>query len=473
MNEPVHRPALALTPNLAGAICATLGVALLMLPGIAWAALGVELVALAFWLWARSLPDRNEQLARWSWLRRPAMALWLAAALFLALPELRVVFAPVVGGASSGPLSVPTFVPAPLPMTRDPMLLLRTLASLAVLWAGLELMAALPLSRPFPDLTGPARPVGPWLTALLPVTGFLILWRQSSLWTGAPLVREIATLALMFAALLAALRAYTRRSLTATLRWLVVYDSTLASMLVARDVVPGEIAALLWLGAAGGRLIALAAELRGKAVRRGASLTRLWRIAGWCAGTALAWPLLAEAGFAGHRFHLIEFGVLAAPVFLASALWLKRVVEAPERRAMVRPEDRAPRVSRAGAVVTLIAGPASLAWAWWHGFEVSWPGALLALLPSALAWWPVRRIERLPEAEAAAAAESAGPGPRDFALSTFRAVTVVERQLAAAIAGVARALGAPARDLHSGDAQEYLLFLVGVAVLALLLPLLR
>lgn len=476
MTDALPRPRLHLAPSLAGAICATLGVIMLMLPGIAWAALGVELVALAFWLWARALPDRAEQMARWAWLRRPAMALWLAAALFMALPELRMAYMPVVGGASSGPLSLPTFVPAPLPMMRDPMLLLRTLASLAVLWAGLELMAALPLSRPFPDLTGPARPIGPWLTALLPVTGFLILWRQASLWTGAPLVREVATLALVFAALLAALRAYTRRSLTATLRWLVVYDSTLASLLVARDVVPGEVAALLWLGAAGGRLIALAAELRGKAVRRGANLTRLWRVAGWCAGTALAWPLLCDAGFANRQFHLLEFGVLAAPVFLASALWLKRVVEAPERRSMVRPEDRAPRVSGAGAVVTLIVGPASLGWAWWHGFEVGWPGALLALVPSALAWWPVRRIEHVATAEteaSAAASESAGPGPRDFALSTFRAVTVVERQLAAAIAGVARALGAPARDLHSGDAQEYLLFLVGVAVLALLLPLLR
>ena len=213
LNEPVHRPQLALTASLAGGICAALGLVLLMLPGIAWAALGVELVALAFWLWARSLPDRGEQMARWSWLRRPAMALWLAAALFLALPELRMVFAPVVGGASSGPLSVPTFLPAPLPMTRDPMLLLRTLASLAVLWAGLELMAALPLSRPFPDLTGPARPVGPWLTALLPVTGFLVLWRQAGLWTAAPLVREIATLALTLAAILATLRAYSWKCL--------------------------------------------------------------------------------------------------------------------------------------------------------------------------------------------------------------------------------------------------------------------
>jgi hypothetical protein len=32
---------------------------------------------------------------------------------------------------------------------------------------------------------------------------------------------------------------------------------------------------------------------------------------------------------------------------------------------------------------------------------------------------------------------------------------------------------APSRDLHTGDAQEYLLFLVGLSVLALVLPLLR
>ena len=456
----------------AGAACATVGVALLMLPGLAWAALGLELVALAFWLWARSLPDRGEQLARWGWLRRPPMALWLAAALFLALPELRYVFAPVASGPAGGPFAPPTFVPAPLPMTKDPMLLLRTLASLAVLYAGLELMAALPLSRPFPDLTGPARPVGPWLTAILPVTGFLVLWRQAALWTAAPLVREIAGLALMITVVLSALRAYSRRSLTATLRWLVVYDSALASLLVARDVVRGEIAALLWLGAAGGRLIALAAELRGQAVRRGPNLTRLWRLAGWLAGASLAWPLLVDAGFSERRFHAVEYFVLAAPVLLASALWLNRVVEAPERRAMARREDRAPRVSRLGALATLVAGPASLVWAWRQGFDVRTTAALVALIPPLFAWWPVRRLLPAPDASGVVR-ENVPGGARDFALSTFRAVTVIERQAAAAIAGVARALGAPARDLHSGDAQEYLLFLVGVAVLALLLPLLR
>src|SRR5262245_57109281 len=296
----------------AGVVCASLGIALLMLPGVTWAAVGLELVALAFWLWARSLPDRSEQLSRWSWLRRPPSALWLAAALFVALPQLHQVFAPAP--LMETPFSPPALIPAPVPMARDPMLFLRTVASLAVLWAGLELMAALPLSRPFPDLTGPARPVGPWLTAILPVTGFLVLWRQAAVWTAAPLTREIAGLALMIAVVLAALRSYSRRSLTATLRWLVVYDSALASLLVARDVVHGEIAALLWLGSAGGRLIALAAELRGQAARRGANLTRLWRVAGWLAGSSLAWPLLADAAFSEHRFHAVEYFVLAAPV---------------------------------------------------------------------------------------------------------------------------------------------------------------
>ena len=68
-------PRLRVPASYAGAACATVGVALLMLPGLAWAAIGLELVALAFWLWARSLPDRSEQLARWGWLRRPPRTL--------------------------------------------------------------------------------------------------------------------------------------------------------------------------------------------------------------------------------------------------------------------------------------------------------------------------------------------------------------------------------------------------------------
>src|SRR5262249_14673470 len=163
------------------------------------------------------------------------------------------------------------------------------------------------------------------------------------------------------------------------------------------------------------RLIALAAELRGQAVRRGSNLTRLWRVAGWLAGASLAWPLLVDAGFSEHRFHPVEFFLLAAPVLLASPLWLNRVGETPERRAMARREDRAPHVSRLGAVATLVAGPASLVWAWRQGFDVRPTPALVAMLPALFAWWPVRRLLPAPDASGLVR-ESVPGGPRDFAL---------------------------------------------------------
>jgi len=462
--DPAHRPARA---ALAGLLAALAGVALLVVPRLPAAALGVEAIALAFWLWARAAADRHEQLPRWAWLRRPAMALWLAAALALALPEApppRSPGAPDAGG-------VPRLVRAVAPDERDPLRTLRALQALAVLWAGLELLAASPASRPFPDLTGPLPVAGPWLPAMLPAAGFLVLWRQDAAWSQAPLLRELAGIALALAAALAVLRAYTRRTWTASLRWLVVFDSVLASLLVAFDLVPGPVAFLLWTAAAGGRLVALAAELRGSAARRGPALTRLWRLAGWTSNATLAWPVLVGLGFAGRTFRPVEFVVLAAPVALAAALSLRRVVEAPERRTEPR-LDAGRLLGLLGAAGTLVLGPAALLYAWWSGFEASFPGALVALLPLALAAWPRRDAGTvLPPVLRGPVA--AGAGARDLAVSVFRTVTWFEGRLAAALGALLRAGGAPARDLHTGDAQEYLLFLAGVSVLALLLPLLR
>ena len=73
-------------------------------------------------------------------------------------------------------------------------------------------------------------------------------------------------------------------------------------------------------------------------------------------------------------------------MLLASALWLNRVVEAPERRSMVRREDRVPRVSRLGAVATLLAGPASLAWARSQGWSVTSTAGLVAAIPAGQPW---------------------------------------------------------------------------------------
>lgn len=455
----------ALRSTLAGTLASAAAFAVLAIPSPLAAALGAEAIAFAFWTWARSAPDRHEQVPRWAWLRRPAMALWLATALSIALPP-----APPPA-PDAGPVDVPHLVRAIAPDERDPLRTLRALEAVAVLWAGLELMAASPASRTYPDLTGPLAAAGPWLPAMLPAAGFLVLWRQQASWTQAPLVHEVATLALLVAAILAVLRAYTRRPWTASLRWLAVFDSALAAMLVGGKIVPGEAAFLLWFAAAGGRLVALAAELHGSAGRRGPQLTRLWRLAGWTGGAALAWPLLVGVGFAGGHFRPVEFLLLAAPVTLASALSLRRVVEVPERRAEPR-FDAGRLAGLVGAIVTLMLGPAALLLAWWSGFEAAFPATVVALLPALLAAIPrPARPADLPAVLRGPAA--AGAGAREFAQSVFRSVTWLEARLGAGVGAALRALGAPARDLHTGDAQEYLLFLAGVSVLALLLPLFR
>ena len=62
---------------------------------------------------------------------------------------------------------------------------------------------------------------------------------------------------------------------------------------------------------------------------------------------------------------------------------------------------------------------------------------------------------------------------RSVATLAYRGILGIERRLIALLARVARLLLAPSRDLHTGDAQEYLLFLIGLSVVALFLPLLR
>jgi hypothetical protein len=61
---------------------------------------------------------------------------------------------------------------------------------------------------------------------------------------------------------------------------------------------------------------------------------------------------------------------------------------------------------------------------------------------------------------------------RAAARTVFRLVIALEQRVVAIVFGFVRTLVSPLRDLHTGDAQEYLLFLVGLTVLALVLPLL-
>ena len=434
-------------PRLAGGSLCAAGIALIALPARFAPALGVELLAAGFWWWARAGDEPALQVSRWSWLRRPATALWLAAAIEVALP------------GPSGGFPVP---PATLAFWSR-------VEAIAVVWAALELLAALPLARPFSDLPGPLLAHGAWLPALLPAAGFLLLWRQAPRWLNVDEVREAAAVLLLLTAALAALRAYGRRRWTAGLRWLVVFDGALAGVLVSSRAVSPWVAAVLWLGACGTHAYLLAAELGGATPRRGPVLAMLWRTTAWISTTALGWPLLAAAGGLSPHHAVLVLVCGGVPITLASWVNVARLVEAPERRAFARPRSGL-TLSRLAPAVLLSGVPLALASAWWVVFAPSGLFALLALVPAVLGGALGLLAVRLAEAGRGA---RAGQIAQRVARRLFGFVVGLERALVVGAVGLVRALAIPLRDLHTGDAQEYVLFLVGVAVLAILLPLLR
>src|SRR5262245_62807271 len=107
---------------LTGGLLCAVGFVLLALPPLISAAIGLELIAAGFWVWARAAEDRAGQLPRWAWMRRPASALWLATGLHAVMRDTGLGIVP--------PWSTPAGAIA-------------RLEALAVLWAALELMAAL------------------------------------------------------------------------------------------------------------------------------------------------------------------------------------------------------------------------------------------------------------------------------------------------------------------------------------------
>jgi hypothetical protein len=442
--RPLTRPFLG--PGLAGGLLCAAGLALVAFPASIAPALGVELLAAGFWWWARAGAEPERQVPRWRWLRRPATALWLAAAIELTLPG---------GGGPSVPPATLAFA--------------ARIEAIAVVWAALELLAALPQARPFSDLPGPLVGHGPWLPALLPAAGFVLLWRQAPRWLDVDEVRVGAGLLLLLTAVLAALRAYGRRRWTAALRWMVVFDGALAGVLLASRAVTSWIAVVLWAAACGTHTYLLAAERGGSTPRRGPVLALIWRATAWVSTAALGWPLLAAAGSESPRRAALILVLGGLPVALGSWVNVARLTEAPERRAFARPPSGL-MLSRTAPAILLAGVPVALASAWWVGFAPRGDFALLALAPAALggglALLTLRPARPGPAARA-------GQAARHGARRLFRAVVGFERTLVATAARLVGALGVPLRDLHTGDAQEYVLFLVGVAVLAILLPLLR
>lgn len=461
-------------PRVVGAVLCAAGLVLLWLPSLLVAALGAELLAAAFWVWARATESPREQVARWSWLRRPAQALWLAAAIEILMPELRG----FPGGRGSA------------------VELLRWLQAGAVAWAGLELLAALPLARPYSDLPGPLLAIRPWLPAILPAAGFVLLWRHPGEWLSVTRVRDLTSLLLLLTAVLAALRAFGRLQWLVGLRWLLVSDSALAALLVARGVLRPELVMLLWLAACGGRTFMLASELRSAAPRRGPFIRLLWRSAGWASSTALSWPLLVALAAEGPPAAWLA-AVAVVPVSITAWVIVSRLEEAPERRLLVRPGPPV-TLGHVAAAITLLTGPSALATAWWLGFRPPWPLAAAAALPSlitgAAAWvvlrWrrqqagitagspgvvvdPAQSPERVAAGARLATLARVSERLRAGARGLFRLITGFERRLVGWTVGLGRMLVSPLHDLHTGDAQEYLLFLIGLSVLALVMPLLQ
>lgn len=425
-----------------GAVLALGGFALLWVPRLWTAALGIEMFAAAFWVWSRVADDAREQVQRWAWLRRPATAMWLATAAHGVAGALGMSPHGVTGGSVGA---------------------LGHLESFAVIWAALELLAALPVARPYADLPGPLLSVGPWLPAALPAAGFALLWRQREHWMHVATLREIATVLLIVTAWLGALRALSRRPWTSGLRWLLVSDSALAGVLIALGVVDVAASLLLWAAAIGGRAYLLAGELRGAAPRRGPFLARLWRLAMAVASAALAFPVLIALGLGpGGAARPLYYLAAAVPVTIGAAITIRRHIEAPERRLMTR-RRASFTLGHAMAFLTLLSALAALALAWWRGFEASFVAIVIAALPVAIGAGVALPGRVLPLGEPA----------RGGARWVFRFVVERERWLVGALFGLARTLSAPLRDLHTGDPQEYLLFVIGVAAIALTLPLLR
>lgn len=432
---------------LGAVVCAAGLLLLILVPNRLGGAFGLELLATAFWIWARSAPDRDTQIPRWAWLRRPAGAMWLATAV----------------------AAVRESTPLPPRLSS----LLGAIEALAVLWAGLELLAALPLERPYSDRAGPLLAVGPWLPVLLPAAGFFVLWRHAPAWASVAGIRDPVLVLLVLTALLASLRAFGRGRWVASLRWLAVSDSALAAVLLARATLPREVTLVLWVAACGARAALLAGELRGASTRRRNSVWTLWRFSGWAAPAALAWPVLIDLGFGrGGSWIRVLAVLVACAAALASWVSVRRFVEAPDRRAMPRRELTLP-LSSITAIATLVTAAAGLTLVWWSGFQARGYQPVIAALPMLIgggaAWWLSRPDTKL----AAERAQQWGTRTRGVAQGLAGVMLALERWPVRGAIAIGRALLAPARDLHTGTAQEYLLFLVALGVLALVLPLLR
>jgi hypothetical protein len=211
-------------------------------------------------------------------------------------------------------------------------------------------------------------------------------------------------------------------------------------------------------------------------------LSAVWRAATWTASTSLGWAALASIGHSTWPWPVPGAAAAALGCLLVAWVTVRRMEEAPERRAVPR-ADPAITLSHLGALLTFIAGPAALLAAVVKHFVPAPLTAVLAVLPmvigggvalASMSGWPRPGAKGPASAPAPPAADPAfRRWLQALASRVFGAFVTVERSVLGAILGLTRGLLTPLRDLNTGDAQDYLLFLAAVSVLVLLFPLLR
>ena len=216
----------------------------------------------------------------------------------------------------------------------------------------------------------------------------------------------------------------------------------------------------------------LAGELAGSTPRRGPLNTRLWRAAGWASTAALSWLALVAIMQSKSPLRVVALPMAAIAVAISTWIMVGRIELAPERRRLMRPGSGV-LAGRAAALMVLAFGPIGLMLLWWSGFEPHWLTSLIALWPAVFGGLlaAARSERRLPAlAPVVRRMTAAAPRLRRARLSDDRPDRAPRRGCHYRIRAGA---DLPLRDMHTGDAQEYLLFLIGVGVLALVLPLLQ
>jgi hypothetical protein len=180
-------------------------------------------------------------------------------------------------------------------------------------------------------------------------------------------------------------------------------------------------------------------------------------------------------GFASARPGLLPVtGYVVSAVAAGFAAWIMvgRLEVAPERRRLMRP-SLGLTSGRIAAAIVMVLGPLGLMLAWWFGFEPGWWPSVLALGPVMLGGLLAEAPRQKQLVHLGQRLQRPAALLRVGAANAFNRGLRAEQATLGALLALVRALGAPLRDLHTGDAQEYLLLLAGVSVLALLLPLLR